>query len=466
MLSLILIPISIIIFRKLNRNYQFVIFSITALYPLSFGNLGSIPYLFVIEWLTIVVFLSLINQLVPLYSFNKKLKTLKFKGIGIFIFAFSILIIWSIVSYINNEILAQINIIGAETRIKRLYFDMFNNILLFFTTVIFFASQYEKISVEKFLKAILYVTLLIGFVRIYTFLHQIDTPLVAGFFNYNTGGVKNVGGVAQRFAGLDYATMIGIPALFGLYVYKNKLNFFLLIIFLVFLFLSGSRTVMVGFTLSIVIFSFLFLPKNFIYFIVSGCILFLIAVIFLPQTFFEGQVTRLSSFQNAGFLGQDIWRGTAWYLYLKSFIANPIFGKGISDYTGFIYSSFPGTEHFVRQQLFSGGHGAYFSLLGIFGIGGITYFVILVYGGIILSFKKIKQYAAFNQDKTAIAIFCFMLLIISAVYSITGPNGFSDVPHIFYTVGLICAIRVMENSSEKIQDKNENYSSKIEINNY
>src|SRR3989337_3734028 len=140
MLSLIIIPISIIIFLKLNRNYQLVIFSIAALYPMSFGNLGSIPDFLVIDWLAIVVFLSLINQLVPLYTVHKKIKTLKFKGIGIFIFALSILIIWVIVSYINNEILAQKIIIGGNTGIRRTYFDIFNSILVFFTTVIFFAS--------------------------------------------------------------------------------------------------------------------------------------------------------------------------------------------------------------------------------------------------------------------------------------------------------------------------------------
>ena len=291
MLSLILIPISIIIFLKLNRNYQFVIFSIAALYPITFGGLGSIEDILVIEWLTIVVFLSLINELVPLNSIDKSIKKLRFNGIGIFIFALSILIIWVIVSYINNEILAQkIRIINA-TGIRRTYFGIFNHILVFFTTVIFFASQYEKISVEKLLKAILYVTLLIGFVRIYTFVNQINTPLMTGFFNYNTAGEVNAAGVAQRFAGLDLAAMIGIPALFGLYIYRNKINFIVLFILLTFLFLSGGRTAMVGFFVSVVIFSFLFLRRNFIYLIIAVGLFFVFAVLFLRLNFLEGLIT-------------------------------------------------------------------------------------------------------------------------------------------------------------------------------
>jgi hypothetical protein len=462
MISLILILILIITFLILKRQYQFVFFSIAALFPLTLGGIGSIPSLLVIEWIPLVTFLFLINQLVSVKSTRHQLGTLKFRGIEIFIFALLILITWIIISYINNEILAEKIRTDSSTGIKRTYFNVFNNVLIFFTTIIFFASQYEKISVEKFLKSILYITLLIGFIRLFTFYFHIKFPLFTGFFAYS--GLQAEG--AQRFAGLDVVAMIGISAQFSLYVYKNKLNFFILLILLIFLFLSGGRTPMVGVVISSIIFSFLFLPKNFIYLIFIVGIFFLIAIIFLPDSFFEAQITRLSTFKQSGFMGMDEWRGMAWNFLLKNFMAYPIFGKGISDYSGFIYTKDPITEIFVRRQLFSGGHGAYFSLLGILGIGGITYFVIMVYGGIILSFKKIKRYATFNQPKTAISIFCFMMLIMEAVYSVTGPNGLSDIQCIFYIVGLICAIRVMENVPEKIQDKSETYLSKIEVNKY
>ncbi len=59
MISLILIPVSIFIFLKLKREHQFIIFSFAALYPFTFGDLRSIPDLLIIEWLTLVTFLSL-----------------------------------------------------------------------------------------------------------------------------------------------------------------------------------------------------------------------------------------------------------------------------------------------------------------------------------------------------------------------------------------------------------------------
>ncbi|MFW9929609.1 MAG: O-antigen ligase family protein, partial [Candidatus Thorarchaeota archaeon] len=382
---------------------------------------------------------------------------IKYKGIEIFIFAIILLIIWVVVSLIKNQILAQ-NVAGTQTGVKRTYFNIFNNILIFFTTIIFFSTQYYKISVEKLIKTILYVTVVIGFVRIFTYHFGLPTPLLTGFFAYNTGTMQMGGGeIAQRFAGLDYATAIGLPALFALYIYKNKLNFFILITFLIFLFLSGGRTTMIGATVAVIVFSILFLPKNLIYLIVAAGIFFTIAMIILPQGFLEGQATRLSTLHQSGFMGVDVWRGTAWYMFLKSFLANPIFGKGIGDYYGFIYSPVPLTEQFARAQLFSGGHGCYFSLLGIFGLGGIIYFLIMVFGGIILSFRKIKEYLDIDRDKTAIAIFCFIQLAILSFVFITGYNGTANVTFLFYLVGLICSIRVMENNPRFNQGENEEY---------
>ena len=445
MISLILIPISIFVFLKLKRETQFFIFSLAALYPFTFGDLRSIPDLLIIEWLTLVAFISLINELNPVNSVEKRLKRIKFRGIEIFIFAFIILVTWTLISIINHEIINPSVSLGSTTGTKRTYFSIFNDLLLFFTTVLFIVTQHEQIDFKKFFKFLLNVTIVIGIIRIFTFYFQLKTPLLSGLFQYNSGEMTEAGGVAYRFSGLDYAATMGIPALFALYVFKKKLNLMFLLILLIFVFLSGGRTIMMGVVLAIVIFSFLFLPKNFIYITVAGSILFVLAILFLPHTFIEGQIGRLSTLKETGFMGQDPWRGMAWYLYFKSFAAHPILGKGITDYAGFIYSTFPGTESFARQQLFAGGHGAYFSLLSTFGIGGILYFIIILWGGVILSFRKIKQYINFDEEKTAIAVFCFMLLIIFSVDCVTGHNGF-DVPFMFYVVGLICSIKVLENN--------------------
>lgn len=456
MMSAIFILIGVVIFLKLKRFHQFIIFSLSALFPFTFGNFGSIPDFLVIEWLTIITFLILLHELNPLNSLEKKLKIIKFRGIGLFIGAILILIIWSIVSVINNEIINPIIMIGKTTGIRRTYFAIFNNILLFFTTILFFSTQYPKFEIRKFFKIVLYITLIIGFVRIYTFYYHLNTPFLTNLFQYNSDMMISKTGISYRFSGLDYAATIGIPALCCSYIYRNKLNVFILLLLILFVFLSGGRTVMMGAIFSIIIFSFLFLPKNFIYLTVAIGLLFFIGIVFLPQSFLEGQMSRLTTLEEkGGYLGQDPWRGMAWYLFFKNFASNPLFGKGITDYTGFIYSTLPGTEEFARQQLFAGGHGAYFSLLSTFGVGGITYFIIMVWGGAFLALKKIKKYLAHDQDKTAVALFCFILLIIFSIDCITGHNGL-DVPFLFYAVGLICSLRVIENNPAVTINENNN----------
>ena len=399
MVSLILIPISIVIFLRLNRNYQFIMFTMVALYPFSFGDLRSVPDLFVIEWLTIITFISLINQLVPVYSSSKRLKLVKYRGIEIFVFATIILAVWTMISFVNNEILSTVTVSGEAGGTRRTYFDIFNNILIFYTTIIFFATQYEKLDVEKILTVVLYSSVLIGIVRAAAFYLRMKTPLLSGIFDYNPASEIDLGTSAQRLLGLDFVAAIGISAQFALYIYKKKFKLVVLFILLIYLFLSGGRTAMIGVVISISIFSLLFLPKNFVYFIVSGGLLLLIAFAFLPEGFLQSKLTRLSTVEQAGFLGQDIWRGTAWYFFLKNFAAHPIIGKGIGNYSGFIYSTFPGTEGFVRHQMASGGHGSYISLLSTLGLGGILYFLIMILGGIILSLKKSNKICCLIKRK-------------------------------------------------------------------
>ena len=453
MLSIIPIIIFTIIFLRLNKFYQFTILSLSALLPFSLGDFMSIPGLLIVEWLTIIVFIMLMNELVPLHSLEKRIKIIKFRGIEIFIFALLILITWTIVNYINYEMLYKsFKAVETKTGTKRLYFNIFNNILLFFTTIIFSVVYHEKIDFEKFFKILFTLSFFIGIITILSYFFEFNMPLLEGTFSYLSEFSKSLntkyGGQAYRFGGMAETVTVGIPALFAYYIIKKKLNLFVLLVFLFFVFMSGGRTLMIGVIFAITIFSFIFLPRNFVY-LISAAILFLIvAAIFLPQSVVMGQLGRLTSLDSGSFLGQDTWRGLAWRFFLDNFQRNPIFGKGIGVYEGFIYSSLEGGKEFASQMLFSGGHGSYMSLLSTFGLGGITYFLIMLFGGIFLSFRKIKQYIKFDPNKTAIGIFCFMLLIIKAVDFITAGNGLTDAIILFYTVGMIASLTVLQNRKE------------------
>lgn len=450
MISIIPIIVGSIIFFKLNKFYQFTIISLAAMLPFSFGNFMSIPDLLVVEWLTFVSFLIVINELIPLNRLEKRFKVIKFRGIEIFIFAAIILVIWTLVSYINHEILYQpIKQNSSKIGASRTYFSVFNNILLFFLIILFVSSNYEKIDFERFFKFLVSFALVLGCLTIISYFLRFNIPLIKGTFSYlsefSRSRISEYGGQAFRFGGMAETVTVGIPALFAYYAFKNKINVLALMLLLFFVFMSGGRTLFIGVFFAISFFSFMFFPRHIIYFVTAIGLIIILGAIFLPQSVLEGQFGRLTSLNAGNFMGQDVWRGLAWKLYLKNFIDNPFWGKGIATYSGFFYSSEESAKEFASSQLFSGGHGSYFSLMSTFGLGGITYFLIYILGGIYLSVRKIKQNIITNPTKTSIGIFVFMILIIKSFDFITAGDGLKDAVILFYAVGLVASLTVIEN---------------------
>ena len=204
MISIILVLIGIAVFLKLNKFYQFTVLSISALLPFSFGDFRSIPSFLFVEWLTVVTFLMLINELNPLHSMEKRIKIIKFKGLEIFIFAIIILITWSIVSFVNYEILYKsYKMVDNKIGTTRMYFNIFNNVLLFFTTIIFVGVYFKELDFERFFRVLYIAPIIIGVLAYIAFLRDINLPFLAGTFGYNEAYNKvmaaKYGGQAYRF---------------------------------------------------------------------------------------------------------------------------------------------------------------------------------------------------------------------------------------------------------------------------
>ena len=152
-------------------------------------------------------------------------------------------------------------------------------------------------------------------------------------------------------------------------------------------------------------------------------------------------------------LNNRILRYVIYKRSLENFDKSPVFGKGISNYEEFIMNPGPnpiGVE-FIRQQLTAGGHGAYIGILGTFGLGGITHILIMVFGGIILSFKKLRKYILVNPFFSSISIFAFICLIEKSLYYITANTGTDDIS-LFLLIGLLVSIRTLENSTNSVYD--------------
>jgi len=71
MISIALSLIFLIIFLTSKRNVQFYLFTLAVLFPFTFGNIKSIPNVQIIEWLNPVVFLIIINELIPIDRVKK-----------------------------------------------------------------------------------------------------------------------------------------------------------------------------------------------------------------------------------------------------------------------------------------------------------------------------------------------------------------------------------------------------------
>lgn len=454
MMSLIITLIAIVVFIKLNKFYQFVILTISALLPFSFGWFGSIEDFMFIEWLVPVSMGIIIFDYAPPLLSIKKINYINFKGSGIFILAILILATWTIVSIYNHELFPSDSIYSksiyqrnASTGSKRLYFNIFNNILLYFVVFIHIVLHFKEINFTKYFSILLYVALFFGSLRILSHFLGFDVPLLGGSFDYGGSYGKyatiKYGGTAFRLGGLAEIVTFGIPALFALSILKEKINIFALLALMFFLFISGGRTIMVGSIIAIIVFSFLFSPKYLIYFMVASILFIGLAFTLLPDSVTKGQFGRLTTFGGEEKVVQDDSRELLWKMYLDNFKSSPIWGKGIFNHEGYFYLGNIYTRAFALSQMFSGGHGSYISLMSTFGIGGIAYFLIMIVSGMIVAYRNIKINNSDDIVLSSISIFGFMILIIKSIDFITGGNGLT-IPILFFIIGLISSVNTVK----------------------
>jgi len=441
MLSLALIFILLIIFLTQNRINQFYIFVLSVLFPFTFGHIKSVPHVLIVEWLTVVFFLFNMNDLISLKSVYRNKKIIDFSGTRILIFGLILLIIAAGYSFANNELFATNTVSGAGG-VSRTYFSIINNILIFFTTCIFIYNNYNELDIEKLLKIIVVLSIILGIVRVFTFLYKIDVFFLAGSFNYN----PRIGRLPMRLPSLERVSAVGIPAILALRSTKNSFKIFSLLMFTIFIFLNGGRTFFVGIFLTLTLYMLFVLKGKSIYFILLIGLLTITATIALPEELLEKQIERMLSFEG-GFKQQDSQRHITYMYYIQNFLENPILGKGIKEFMEFI----PLEDKellFVKRQQHAGGHGSYISLLSTFGIIGLMYFLIFLGYGIILALKKVRYYIRESTEnfETTFALFLFLALVLKCIYSLTSYNGFAD-RSLFLLVGLIAGLRIFENKN-------------------
>ena len=319
---------------------------------------------------------------------------------------------------------------GTSFRQKgiRAYYQIFAGIFLFFCAFLYF--KHYQFNQERLFKYFIVLALTVGLLRLLGFYYSFILPFVSGVFKF----AEDVGQSYTRIGGLNEMTLLGIASVLAVSC-KKKITLWMQAVLLLFSFLlipAGGRTYFFAIVGSLVLYFTIFERRRILnytpYFILI--IAALVAISVTPK--FSSQIERLFGI-GGGFAAQDPFRSATYDYYIKSFLINPLFGKGIGYAPEIIVGSVRERD-FVYQQLLQGGHGAYLSMLGLWGTGGLIFLISMLVGGIYYSILliKIKQY-----EQTG--IFCFYYLVVLSINFISVGDGYSSM-EMWLLCGLVAAL--------------------------
>jgi hypothetical protein len=444
----ILLLLGYIFWFGLSWKNKFILLSIMVVLPLYFPGapfrtknmyeyLGPIFCLFSI--------IEIISSDRPLLSRKSSLH----------IAAIAVIALWSLLNYIKIPVSGvAFGIITTEKGIYiegglRDYFLVFVGITVFLNSYWFF--KYNSLNAEKWFYLLLILVLLLGNIKLFGILEKLsisNIPFLEGF------GARTfkAGGEYATVRGLRTLGMIGVPLMLS-FLYKKSLriyHFVILINLVVFSFLAGGRAAFYGVVLAIAIYIMLINRKYLLPFIVL-CVISvgIFGMYFSDIELSEHKYGRVFLIQG-GLEQQDRPRYYA-YLYMwEIFKKSPILGKGINYRDREIDEKFledhpemkkSEREH-VMGQLGGGGHGAYLSILSNFGIGGVFFFSVILFGSMYYAYKIFKSSASFDND-ARLAIFVLLSLIVQSVRLLVGGSG-TDRIEPWFLAGIIAGIKARD----------------------
>lgn len=397
----------------------YLIFFLSASYSLSFGNLGPVSDFLWIEGMSPIMFVYACFNLVkerhvPL-PYGSRVATTAI---------FSLLFV-ALAHYTFNPVSSQKLLdAGKYGGGIRAYYTILIGCSIFFVSL-WYACYWtkQKTYYRKFLLCIFWVSLFIGYARLITFFLGIELPLLKGVFDYQEA--VHITGRARRPGGLSDAATLGISALFALH-YKKKWPFnsiFLLILGLLLMIMSGGRSATIGLCAALLSY-FAIIQKK-----ISSAILFtvLIAIFVFTCMQFEALRPQFERIANVGhgFEKDAPGRYSMFLLAKEIIICHPIIGKGIG--VKYLNNNIPS---FVLTQLVGGGHGSYLSILLIFGIVGLLFLIITLFGTIargILFFYSKNRSSVLNNDESLMICFVVLELITLSFEFIAGGTGYNNL---------------------------------------
>jgi len=417
-------------------KYKFTLFSISAFYPFfipgGFIVINSPDWIMIIAPITCLIFIvELAIDKQPMFS----------RKAFIFFAAVGVIALWAVVNYIKNPVLGkQFSGASAEQGGIKSYFILFVGVTTFLCSYWF--SRYKKIDFNKWMTIILYLSFFIGILRIFSYFYNFYIPLLGGTYKYLFFWQLGEG-EPYRIGGLSEAATIGISSLIGLF-YKREWNTQAILLFagfLIMLILSGGRGTFIGVVLALMLYVSLINRKYFLPLLLS-VLLFagIYTLFFINAQLGQTKIGRVLAYSDKDVEGQESRLIDARIFY-EYFLENPVFGKGIGyDVSKFKDVKLEGAFQDVAiGNVIHGGHGAYMSIMGLFGIGGIFYFSVMLFGSIYYAYKIVKRNLHYRPDDVKLAVFAFILLITLAFTYVPGGDGYGDMT-LWFLAGMIAGI--------------------------
>jgi hypothetical protein len=419
---------------------KFVILSIGALYPFSVGTIAGKDIL-LIEAIAPVLFLIIVYHLV------KGRYTLFPKEARLFLVMLLLFLVCVVYHFFLHPVSAQIFGVSSESsRGLKLYYSIFISLMVYLSSLWYFSYYFaENTGNSRWLKLVVLISIAAGVIRLISYFFNVEMPFLSGTFRYAeaVGFSHSATNVAHRIGGLDTVSLVGFPALIACY-YRRKLDVSAAICFALLAGLTiagGGRSQLFGLLLSFVVYFLLINRKRSVILIPIIVVAFLTANLALKSINMPQQFRRLQSV-SADFAEMDPFRSATFEAYWQCFRKSPLFGKGI----GYVGAASVSKEYqeFVAVQLIGGGHGAYMSMLAIFGAIGLSFFVVFLFGGMIVSFKLLmcgrKSGLFADIDSDNLLVFSLLyLLIVSVVY--TAGNAGYEVTGFFFVLGMVCGLK-------------------------
>jgi hypothetical protein len=435
-------------------NQKFTLLSLTVFIPFVFPAGIQLP---LEKW---------IEVLAPLFAFILYFEILSHKQTpfpkksALFLAAVAVLGLWSAVNYIKNPVLGSIafgvDYMGGGIRS---YYLIFIGITTFLCSLWFFT--YKELNVQRWLWILIIICLIIGDLRIIGYFQNFQIPFIGGTFKYGMYRqiermlrYKEISGLQVQvgIGGLREMAALGISLVVSIIYYGNWNIYSVLALInsLAFVILGGGRSNFMGAVLAISSFIILF-KRRYLWPVI------LLLLIFIPLFFLSDLTISESKFGRAFVFKGGIEKQSSdrYYTFLymwKVFKESPIFGKGIGYVKVNLRDIISGPADTASEKILTqiiqgrlsgtGGHGAYLSIISVFGIGGIFFIAVMLFGGIYYAYRIIRERSDISDD-VQLALFAFLYLIILALTFVAGGNGYDSV-ELWFLSGMIAGLKAKE----------------------